>query len=265
MRNRIGSRAGVVLALCATLAGGCGGGGASLAPQAPSEQNAQRGAVALDLQFASIPVSRAASGKAGISRTPVSRAVYAGNIPYGALSVRVTVTNPVTGAVLAPARTITSPVDVNGLKPLITVQYPALPVGPLRVDVAAFPNDNATGNILATGGVTGQIVGAQTTTLSAPMALTIVKITANPSPINLAVDGGRATITVTGMDGGGQPLDLPYMFVPNDPDMVSVTVDPQHGGVATIVSANIRGTTRITAYDPNSGLSVIIPIAIEVL
>ena len=263
MRNRIGSRAGVVLALCATLAGGCGGGGASLAPQSPSEQNAQRGAVALDLQFASIPLSRAASGKAGISRTPVTRAVYPGNIPYGALSVRVTVVNPTTGATLAPPRIITAPADTNGLKPLINVQYAALPVGPVRVDVAAFPNDNATGTVLAVGSVSGQITALQTTALSAPMTLTIVKITANPSQVNLAADGDRATITVMGTDGSGQLLDLPYMFVPNDPDMVSVTVDPQNHGMATIVSANIRGTTRITAYDPNSELFTVIRIILN--
>ena len=55
------------------------------------------------------------------------------------------------------------------------------------------------------------------------------------------------------------------MFVADDPDMVSITVDPQNSSVATIQSANILGTTRVTAYDPNSGLFAVIRVVVEAL
>ena len=142
MRNRIRLPAVGIVALCAALAGGCGGGGGGIAAQTPLVQSAQRGAMAVKLQFAPKPPKRTASAKSGGSRKPVTRETYAGNIPYGTLSVRVTVVNPTTGATLAPPRIITAPADVSGLKPLINVQYASLPVGPVRVDVAAFPNDN---------------------------------------------------------------------------------------------------------------------------
>ena len=262
MRKHLYTAVPGILALCAVLAGGCGGGGSAPAPASAAQS---RGTVSVGLQFASLPKARAAvKGKTKSAAKPATRAPYPGNIPVGTLSVQVTITNPSTGAALAPPRIVTAPADVNGVKPLVTVQYAALPAGPVRVDVSAFPNDNATGNVLATGSATGQITALQTTTLSAPMALTIKSLTVSPNSIILGNDGGQANIVAKALDANGQPLDLPLQYISSDPDIADVQLgsDPTQ---ATIISGVPTGTIQITVYEPNSELSATVSVTVEIL
>lgn len=250
------------LALFVLLVAGCGGGGSGVAP-ALSAADTSRGAASVSLQFAGAPAGRKAMLTRQASGAPGHTRAFAGNIPFGARSVRVTVTNPSTGAELAPPRIVISPSTIDGLKPLVTVQYASLPVGPVRVDVAAFPNHDGSGNALATGSASGQVSALQTTTLSAPMVMTITRLTVNPTQIVLQLDSSNTgTLTVTGVNASGQPLDLPYMFVSADPDIAEVMVSTQDNTTATILPRR-PGTTQVTVYEPNSELTATARVLIQ--
>ncbi|HLJ57508.1 MAG TPA: hypothetical protein VKT77_20895 [Chthonomonadaceae bacterium] len=257
MRTRLSILAAGLLALCALATAGCGGGGA------PATGSA-RGTVSVGLQFQPRPAAPSkASGKTTVART---RQAFAGNIPFGALSVTVSLTNPSTGAALAPTRVVTAPFDTGGnLLPLITVQFASLPIGPVRVDVAAFPTVSATGNVLATGTATGTILPAQTITLTAPMVMRVVRVVVNPPQLSINQDGDMAQISGNALDANNQPLDLPLFFVSSDPDLASVA--PTSGGsnqatVSTPVGGS-SGTTQITVYEPNSQISATLPVTIR--
>lgn len=243
-----------------TLAG-CGGGGSNLATGQTGSQNASRGAVALNLQFAAQPTATKSRTAISAHNSDISmrtRAPYAGNIPYGALSVRVVVTDPATGAEVAPARLITRPATTSGVVPLVTVQYPALRIGAVKVDVAALPNDDGTGNALAVGSVTGQIAAQTTTTLTAPMTLTIDHITVSQKSISLDVVNNSAGFDAIPMDKNNQPLDYILQFVSADPDIV--TVFPTGDTSAQVIRQSVRGASEILVYEPNGGVFATVSI-----
>jgi len=256
MRKKIGFIMGAAV-LSTALSGGCGGGGSSLSPQSASNQASTRGDVTVNLQFANRPASRAAlQPRNGGRFTPGPTPPYAGNIPFGALSVRITVTNPATGKELAPAGVVRDPADSSGIKPLVTVQFAALPVGPVRLDVSAFPNHDGTGSVLATGSVSGQIMPLQMTTLSAPMALTVRTVTVSPKTVTL--DGDTADITASAQDANSLPLDLPLTFFATDPDIVSVFISSSN--TARIIPNIARGKTEVVVVEPNSGLFDVVQV-----
>ena len=257
-----------LLALCAILCSGCGGGGGGLSPLPSAAVDSTRGTVAITLLFAANPPGRATAATKQADRRIRPTRAFAGNIPYGALSVRVTVTNPVTGANLAPPRIVTAPANDSGLKPLINVQYAALPTGPVRVDVAAFPNDNATGNVLATGSVTGQITALQTTTLTAPMVLRVKRISISPTDADgtttllLQAGGDKIPIVATALDATDQPLDLPLMYVSDDPDIANAALNPKDR-TQVLVTSGVRGFTQIRFYELNSEISTIVRVFVS--
>jgi hypothetical protein len=238
---------------------GCGGGGSNLS--SASAQDATRGAVTFNLQFAASPLS--SSGRAAPVHTrnkfgPPPLPAFAGNIPYGTNSVRVVVTDPNTGAELAPARLVLKPATTSGVAPLLTVQYHALRVGPVKVDVSALPNHDGTGNALAVGSVTGQIVAQTTTTLTAPMTLTINHITVSPDSHSFNPDATSGDLTASALDSNGQPLEYILQFVSADPDIVSVF--PTGDSTAQVFAGRARGTTEVLVYEPNSGISTTVPV-----
>lgn len=247
-------------AIGATLCGGCGGGG-SAGLQSGVSHGETRGTVSVNLQFPGASAGPV-DGKAA-ARDENGPSAYAGNIPYGARSVRVSLTNPSTGAVLAPARIVTSPTGQNGVQPRITAQFAALSVGPVRVDVAAFPKIDGSGNAVATGSVSGQISAGQTTVLDAPMRLTIRTLTANPTQLSLQSDGDSAQITVTALDASNQSLTVPIRFVATDPDILMVQQSSLDPAMALVSTTQIRGATRITVVEPNSGLEANVPVVVR--
>ncbi len=259
MRNRFGGYAPGFLALCAMLSGGCGGGGGAAAPQFTADPT--RGTVTVDLQFASAPAGRATvASKQKSGQEPRTRAGFAGNIPYGALSVRVNIVNPVTGAALAPERIVTAPATNSGLNPFVLIQFAALPVGPVRIDIAAFPKLDATGNALATGSVGGQIAAGQSITLAAPMTLTVTRVTVNPTQLTLIVLGTPAPIVAQALNASNQPLEFPLRYVSDDPDIADVSLSTQSPGQILVKAPKVIGQTQITVVEPNSGLSAIVQV-----
>jgi hypothetical protein len=249
-------------ALAAVLCGGCGGGGTSMSTAALSSQNAGRGTVAISLRFSAKPAPRA------VFRRPHARGVftpptlppYAGNIPYGARSVRVSVSDPTTGTALAPPRVVFAPNTATGVDPLVTIQYAALPVGSVKVDVEAHPNSDGSGNTVAAGSTTGTVRALQTTSVTVPLVLTIKRIVVSPDALNLGSDGDTATISAVAQDAAGQPLDVPLMYLSVDPDIADVQAQSGDPTMANVVTGVPRGTTQLVAYEPNSGVFAVVDV-----
>ncbi|HLJ57506.1 MAG TPA: hypothetical protein VKT77_20885 [Chthonomonadaceae bacterium] len=256
-------RALIGAALAAPLLAGCGGGMATA-----------RGAVAISLRFASIPANlKAISGKSVRKanrtntkgrRLTFSRVAYAGNIPVGSRAVTVNIVNPATGASLAPQRIVTAPVDATGvIKPLVTVEFAALPAGPIRVVVAAFPSEDATGFPLATGSVSGTVPAGQTTTLNALMILTITKLSISPVSVLLSANDESQQIVATAVNAAGQVLDLPLLYISSDPDIADVDENSADPRRAIIAIGNAHGTTQVTVVEPNSELTAVVRVTYQ--
>jgi hypothetical protein len=205
------------------------------------------------------PLRTATTGIAGQAHGraifgPPNLPPYAGNIPFGALSVRVTVTNPTTGAELAPQRIVGRPANNGSLEPLVNIQYAALPVGPVKVDVQAYRGLAGSGSLLATGSAAGQISALQLTTLTAPMKLTITHVTVNPNHLALGTDGDRGTFTAQALDANDNPIDMLIFYLSADPDIANVMISPIDPMSAIVTTGQPPGLTEIIAYEPNSGL-----------
>lgn len=261
MRKLFKSTALGLAAVSAILAGGCGGGGAGSGVAPGAGANLDRGTAVVSLKFSGSPAGRstALSRHARGVINPPSVPPYAGNIPYGTFSVLVTLTNPATGASLAPPRTVTAPQAQFGLQPLVNIQYAALPVGPFRADVAAFPSQNATGSLLASGSKTGEILALQTTSISVPLTLSVKRVVAFPSSVALDSDNTSEPIDIAAQDAGNNAVTLPLMVLSADPDIADASVTSN--GTATITRGSVIGTTEVAVYEPNSSLFTVVKVA----
>src|SRR5207253_638902 len=114
---------------------------------------------------------------------------YDGSIPRGSHSVRITLTDPASGDSLSPARVVSDTERPDGITGSITVGFPLLRVGPVKVDVTAHPDLVAQGTPLATGSVTSSISANTTTSTSVQMVLTLNRIVVAPpsQTLNTAV------------------------------------------------------------------------------
>lgn len=250
------------LGLAACLLAGCGGGGGS-ASQNQLATDSTHGALSFRIVFPTIK----RSVSSGVS-TRVHTRVYDGSIPVGSHSVSIRLTNPTTGALLAPVRVVNDTQRPDGVTGSISVGFGLLPAGPIKVDIATFPDLAAAGNVLATGTANGQIVALQTTTLDIGLTLTLATLTLTPPtqtihtfqapPMNGQVMG-------TAKDANGKPLIYPLEYTVNITDILTVdTVSPDFM-VATLrplVSFQTPTPVMVTVTEPNSGMTATVQVIV---
>lgn len=241
---------------------GCGGGSGHSAITSPG-QSSERGVLTLKVTF---PKRNSRTTKTNSRRARVSRPVapgYDGSIPQGTQSVKVTLVNPTTGAPLALPQIIQAPLDdetgeVGNVDSPQTVSFSNLAVGPVRVQVLAFPTllaDAATGpgenNPIATGTADAQILANQTTTAQVLLHLTLDHIELTPKNTTLTVFQGQtsAVLTAQAFDKNNAPLLYPFTFATSDSNVALITPLDAH---TVEVDANNAGTATITATEVNS-------------
>ncbi len=239
---------------------GCGGGGhtAVLAPG----QSANRGVLTLKVTFPKRKSGNAASKKsrhAHVGRPSMGGGGgYDGSIPQGTLSVKVVLLNPTTGAALALPQVIQAPPDSAGVDTPQTVSFTNLPVGPVRVQVQAFPTlmaDTAQGpgegNPIAVGTSDAQIVANQTVASQVLLQLTIDHVTLTPSGVTLIPFQGQNSVIMTAQafDKNNAPLIYPFTFDTSDLNVATISQIDNH---TVEVDANNSGTATITATEVNS-------------
>lgn len=250
MNSKLTRRALLGAGLALPLLGGCGG-GAGGSNNAAS--NLTRGTLALTLTF---PNSRAA-------KPSKPTRVFGGNLPVGARSVQVSVTDPATGAALAPAKLITAPVSANSLPGMTTVQFTSLPVGAVLVKAIVFPDAAAKQNPIATGSATGQIVASTTTTVNVTFTLTLAHFIVSKTRVDVSpsVTDQTHSVTVDAIvqDASSRALLYPIYWLSSDPGIAQVTFDPADPTVATISGVQ-EGTTVVTLVEPNSGMTATVDV-----
>lgn len=257
MKHLFGIGAAVIALLSSVLLAGCGGGNSSLS-------DTTRGGIELRLPLPEDITRLAGQGTKPRTRqgSPIPTIQpYAGQIPFGSRSLRVTLVNPNTNTQLA-TRIITAPADSLGLARFITVQFTALPVGPVRADITAFNDTSAQGATLARGSVTGEIRGAVTTSLEARLTLGANSIAASVAQLSVfANQNSTFTVAVRDVDNNVIPYQL--RFISSDPDLVSITQSPTTPGQFIVSTTKGQGGTSVIVYEPNSGLHVIVPVNIS--
>ena len=242
---------------------GCGGGGGHTAVLAPGP-TANRGVLTLKVTF---PKHKSGSATSKQSRhTPVGRSqgggggAYDGSIPQGTLSVKVVLLNPTTGAALAVPQVIQAPPDgSSSVSTPQTAAFTNLPVGPVRVQVQAFPTfaaDTAQGpgeaNPIAVGMADTQIVANQTVAAQVLLQLTIDHVTLMPTSVTLP-PLNAATLTAQAFDKNNAPLIYPFTFATSNSYVVTTyQIDNQ---TVEVSSDYNTGTAVITATEVNSQLA----------
>jgi hypothetical protein len=247
--------------LAAALLAGCSGGDgpAAVGDTAAAEQPADASRGSLELHVVFPVVHQSATGKAARAKSRGSLPPYDGSIPFGSHSVKIVLTDPATGASLAPARIVNDTDRPDGVHPGIAVGFPLLRVGPVKVDVTSHPDLAATGSPLGTGTVTTQIAANSVATASVQMALTISKLVISPPRQRLDTSQGLSSGTVTGqaLDAQGKPLLYPLQYSSDNPgiaDITSVSPDFMTATVTAEQTPEGQATVTVTVTEPNSGL-----------
>ena len=246
---------GIVCSLAAVLLAGCGSGGGSSVTGTAVDRSA--GTLALNLTFPG-------TGKAVKSNTRAAHTrAYAGNIPVGTQLVKLVVTDALTNAVLA-SKDVNGPTSTGQLPSLITVNFPALPVGQVKVTATAFPDAAAALQPIATGSVTATIQSLTTTNVTLNMALTLSSIKITPATVSLTDVTGpthSATLKATVVNAANQSLVLPLYWTDGDPGIFSLTVSPTDPTQVTVTGI-AGGTGTVTLYEPNSGTTTTATITV---
>jgi len=243
----IGSACGLVVLLSA----GCGGGGGT-ASVPTSSTDRSNGTLALKLTFPAY--NRAAKTPKTVSAQTRS---FAGNIPIGTQLVKLTVTNTTNNTLLA-SRSVNAPIVNGGLPSLVTINFAAIPAGPVTVTATAFPDSAGQLNAIATGSAAGTVQPLTTTDLTVSMALTLSSVTINPPSADLIAppssSGTSVVLNAVVVDAANKPLVLPIQWTTSDPGVATLTISSSNPAQVTI-NAVAPGTSTITVYEPNSGLT----------
>ncbi len=268
-------------AVLATALPGCGGGSGT----ANNSSDPTRGTLALTLTFP--PQSNFATRAATKTQTRAAAKAHtkatgtgtnpATGIPVGSATLKVTLTDPTTGAQLAAPRLVNGPLTSGTLPSMVTINFPLVPVGPVRVSAQAYPDTNAAQNPLATGQADGTVAPLTTTTINVPLTVTAATVRALPTSISLLLPppsmplsdgtGGTttpptATITGSVLNSANQPVLFPLVYISNDPMIARVNYNPQNSGTATVTGL-LPGNTTITVVEVNSGLMATVPVTVS--
>jgi hypothetical protein len=242
---------GIACGLVVLLSAGCGGGGGT-ANVTASNSDRSNGALTLNLTFPAY--NRAAKTPKTLSAHTRG---FAGNIPIGTQLVKLTVTNTTTNTLLA-SRSVNAPIVNGGLPSLVTINFAAIPAGPVTVTATAFPDLAGQLNAIATGSVSGTVQPLATTDLTVSMGLTLSSLTINPPSADLIAPPtsaqGSVVLNAVVVNAANKPLVLPIQWTTSDPGVASLTVSPSNPAQVTINSVAV-GTSTITVYEPNSGLT----------
>lgn len=250
----------VVLVIGAVALPGCGAGDSKTPPaaQALASQPLDRntGALEFRLAFPQLP-HKAPSAK---PKTRANGIPYNGEIPVGSHAVTIKLTDPASGDLLAPVRTVTSATRPDGVTGTIVVGFPLLRVGPVKVDVLAYPDPGAASNPLATGSTITEITANATAQSSVQMVLTFSKLVVTPRSQTLRrqqqTDPPTGMVDAQALDAQGKPLLYPLEYVSSNPTLVQITSvsdDFMHAMLTQTQFVEGTITIQITVMEPNSG------------
>ena len=267
-------KAGAFLALSAIspLVFGCGGGTSYNTAQG-TVSGANRGALAMQINFPSGKAANNAnslSGKAGtrgLTRVP---GFSNGNIPDGTQAVKVevvTTTSPETSLGVPQIITAASAKTGSAVTGPITVQFTNLPVGKVRLRASAYPDIAAKLNAIAIGTSDVNITANATANTNVSLALTIDHIALTPTTVTLGFLSTENTRTVqaTPMTADNRPLLMPLLITTDRPDAVTVSISgtqPPNTPAETVIgllqtvnppATTLPATATVTFSEPNSG------------
>jgi hypothetical protein len=250
--------------------GGCGSGDSTLPPVGSQVADQTPGPTRGSLEFHVVFPAKRSVAKAPAPTRANGPGGYDGSIPLGSNSVKISVSDPTTGTLLLPARVVSRSDRPNGVNGTITVGFALLPVGPIKVDVAAYPSRDATGNALAIGTTTAQIVANATMPATVLMALTVTKLVVGPpsQTIHTQTTGGPTSVTIDGQaqDAQGNALVYPLTYSSDNTgiaDVTAVSADFMHATVTGQQTPEVPMTVTITVMEPNSGLTGTANVIVE--
>ena len=243
--------------LCPLLLLGCGGGSQSVSSGNISDQ---RGTLTLQVLFPQ-PLRSVASGST--SKADPGRYTL-GDIPDGAFSLKIALTNPSTGAAIIPPRIVTAPASLSGVNTPVTINFAALPLGPIQVNVTAHPDTLGTENPLGVGSGTGTITPLGNTQLHIPLALTAKELkTANKINMSVASPGKMDALI---LDKDGNLLKTPLVFTSLDTSIATV---PRNGISGTPIQVTVTqsapsgSSVGIKVLEPDSGLATTVTFHVQ--
>jgi hypothetical protein len=257
------------LALAAVCLVGCGGGGSSSQPGSSSTSlatDATHGALSFRIVFPK--VTRSVNAPHPARRTAHGRVVGTGLIPRGSHSVKITLTNPTTGVLLTPERVVSDTQRPDGVEGSISVGFALLPVGPVMVDIKANPDIAASGNPLATGSATGQIIAFDTNTLDIGLELTISSLVLTPPTQTLhlfPMPGQTGQVTGMALDANGQPLIYPLEYSVDNTEAATisaVSADFMQATIMPMFASTNPVTVNVTVSEPNSGMTATVQVIV---
>ena len=237
--------------LFAVGAGGCGGGGAST-PSGPP------GRVVLQVQFPPHPAH-------AVSRV----------IPKAANSIRIRITDPVSGVDLAQPQLIPRPTTPGP----VTVEFDLIPAGPIRVVAAAY-SDYAGTVELAAGSTVGQVTGGEQTDITVLLVMSVsldftdvtlsaaaahaVRQSAPQALLDPRVTPPNSTVVhATVLDPANNPMPgFTVNWQTADPSVAALTVSPTDANTVQI-SGVAAGDTVVTATEPSSGMFARVTVHVQ--
>ncbi|HET6382048.1 MAG TPA: kelch repeat-containing protein [Armatimonadota bacterium] len=247
----------------AALVCGCGGGG----PSTPGTSGGQ-GRVVLTIQFPPVP----------------TRFLGTGGIPIGTNAVKVSITDPTSGADLAQPQLVPR----SGSSSTATVTFPLIRTGAIQVTATAYA-DTAGTQPLGMGQVSGVVTAGGTTTLDLPLTLgPIASLVITPTSLQLiAAPGGtgavrsRGGVTRQSVVGGvssatihaevldsstppNQLLGFPISWTSSDTTVATVTPSGADSSDAVVQAVGF-GTAVITATELNTGKSATITVSVPLV
>ena len=245
----------VVILFGAMLMTGCGG-GSGTAVNTPVDT--ARGSIEFRVKFPTATRGATAAKAANQVSKPRGRAPYDGSIPLGSHSVKITVTNATTGALLVPARIVSDNERPDGVTGTIAVGFPLVPVGSAKVDVAAFPALDGTGAALANGTTMVVVTTNTITTATVLLNLTLDTLVVTPKTQQLHTLNGSGSVIVDAqaLDAQGNPLLYPLQYSSDTPtlaDITNISPDFMHATISSSASLSTPTPVTITVTEPNSG------------
>ena len=250
----------------ALVSSGCGTGSnaatAADASVASQQSNAARGSLQFRLVF---PTAKRSANSSARTRGPDG---FDGSIPLGSHSVKITVTNAATGALVTPARIVNDSARPDGVTGTIIVGFPLLPVGPVKIDITAHPDRTASGNPLATGTGTATIAANDTAIAAILMQLTIKTFTVSPPRQTLSARQQpfqSGMVDAQALDAQGRPLLYPIEYSIDNPGVAQITAvsaDFMHATITPLQTPETQVTVLVTATEPNSGMTGTVRVVI---
>ncbi|HLK59216.1 MAG TPA: hypothetical protein VKU00_21830 [Chthonomonadaceae bacterium] len=241
--------------LAAVVTCGCGGGGESISV---GNSGSRQGSLSLQVVF---PQPLRSVGPEKASRTLDGR-YLPGDIPDGSYSIKIVLTNPTTGMAVSPPRIVTAPLASSGsLATPITINFAALPLGPIQVDVTAHPDTQATETPLAIGSGTATIVPLGNTIVHIPLTLTADELTI-VSKIHVS-QGKPGSLTARILDKQGNLLKTPLLFSSADTTIATVPATGLSGVAVAVTAGSQTGQVQIEVLEPDSGLHTFVTFLVQ--